>query len=76
MFRLVILTFHGEPNNKEKYDHAHESPLVMVAPLIILAALSTFIWYTPNPIAADAGWFTTDWVTTPQTVSQQPPTSD
>ena len=68
MFRLVILTFHGEPRNKEKYDHAHESPLVMVAPLVILAALSTFIWYTPNPISSDAGWFTSDWVTTPQTV--------
>ena len=68
MFRLVILTFHGEPKNKEKYDHAHESPLVMVMPLIILSALSIFIWYTPNPISADAGWFVTDWVSTPQTV--------
>ena len=68
MFRLVILTFHGEAKNKEKFDHAHESPLVMVAPLVILATLSTFIWYTPNPISPDAGWFTSEWVTTPQTV--------
>jgi NADH-quinone oxidoreductase subunit L len=68
MFRLVILTFHGEPRNKEKFDHAHESPWVMVTPLVILSALSIFIWYTPNPISSDAGWFATDWVTTPQTV--------
>ncbi len=68
MFRLVILTFHGEPKNKEKFDHAHESPFVMVMPLVVLSALSIFIWYTPNPISADAGWFATDWVTTPQTV--------
>ncbi|MCW8849327.1 MAG: NADH-quinone oxidoreductase subunit L, partial [Melioribacteraceae bacterium] len=68
MFRLVILTFHGEPRNKDKFDHAHESPFVMVMPLVVLSALSIFIWYTPNPISADAGWFATDWITTPQTV--------
>jgi len=68
MFRLVILTFHGEPRNKEKFDHAHESPFVMVMPLVVLSALSIFIWYTPNPISPDAGWFATEWVTTPQTV--------
>ena len=48
MFRLVIITFHGEPVNKEKFDHAHESPFTMVAPLVILAGLSIFIWYTPT----------------------------
>ncbi len=68
MFRLVIITFHGEPRNKEKFDHAHESPLVMIIPLIILSMLSIFIWYTPNPVSSDAGWFATEWVTTPQTV--------
>ncbi|MCP5061871.1 MAG: NADH-quinone oxidoreductase subunit L [Ignavibacteriae bacterium] len=68
MFRLVILTFHGEPNNKEKFDHAKESPLVMVLPLVVLSALSIFIWYTPNPLSPDAGWFAGSWVETPQTV--------
>lgn len=68
MFRLVILTFHGTPRNKEKYDHAHESPFVMVAPLVVLSALSIFIWYTPNPFDANAGWFLSDWVKTPHTV--------
>jgi NADH-quinone oxidoreductase subunit L len=67
MFRLVIMTFHGEPNNQHKYDHAHESPKLMTVPLIILAALSIFIFYTPNPAAPADGWFY-NWVKTPQTV--------
>jgi NADH-quinone oxidoreductase subunit L len=68
MFRLVILTFHGEPRDHHKYDHAHESPWVMVGPLVVLAALSIFIWYTPNPLSPDAGWFMKDWVKTPHSV--------
>ncbi len=57
MFRLVIMTFHGEPRNKEKYDHAHETPKAMTIPLITLAVLSIWIWYTPNPFNPEAGWF-------------------
>ncbi|MEW6654407.1 MAG: NADH-quinone oxidoreductase subunit L, partial [Bacteroidota bacterium] len=68
MFRLVLLTFHGEPRDHHKYDHAHESPMLMVAPLVILAALSVFIWYTPNPIAADSGWVMSRWIKTPTQV--------
>lgn len=67
MFRLVIMTFHGEPRNQHKYDHAHESPKLMTIPLIILASLSIFIFYTPNPTAPADGWFY-NWVQTPQTV--------
>jgi NADH-quinone oxidoreductase subunit L len=70
MFRLVIMTFHGEPNNQHKYDHAHESPKLMTIPLIILASLSIFIFYTPNPASPTAGWFY-NWVETPQTVVPQ-----
>jgi NADH-quinone oxidoreductase subunit L len=65
MFRLIILTFHGEPKNKEKYDHAHESPFVMAMPLVVLSALSIFFWYTPNPINAEAGLFLGKWIKTP-----------
>ena len=43
MFRLVIITFHGEPRNKEKYEHAHESSFVMVMPLVVLSALSLLL---------------------------------
>ncbi len=38
--RLVLLTFWGEPKNRRAHDHAHESPPVMVVPLLILAALA------------------------------------
>ena len=62
MFRLVILTFHGEPRNKEKYDHAHESKFAMAMPLVVLSVLSLFFWYTPNPMSPDDGWFYTKWI--------------
>ena len=49
MFRLVYLTFIGEPRDKEKFNHAHESPWVMTVPLVILAVFSVGpIWW---------GWF-------------------
>ncbi len=65
MFRLIILTFHGKPRDQHKYDHAHESPLVMALPLIILSTLSIFIFYTPNPVNPNAGWFLSTWVKAP-----------
>jgi NADH-quinone oxidoreductase subunit L len=65
MFRLVILTFHGEPRDKEKYEHAKESPFVMAMPLVVLAALSIFIWYTPNPVNPEQGALLSSWVKTP-----------
>jgi NADH-quinone oxidoreductase subunit L len=40
MFRLVFLTFNGEPRDKERFAHAHESPWVMTVPLVILGILS------------------------------------
>jgi len=66
MFRLIIITFHGEPRDHHKYDHAHESTFVMAMPLVVLAGLSIFIWYTPNPISADQGWFLTKWIERPE----------
>src|SRR5829696_179046 len=37
-WRLVFMTFHGKPADKHAYDHAHESPWVILVPLIFLAA--------------------------------------
>lgn len=68
MFRLLILTFHGEPRNHEKYHHAHESPALMTFPLILLAILSIFAFYTFNPLTAEKGWVMQEWLKTPQTV--------
>lgn len=67
MFRLVILTFHGEPRDHHKYEHAHESPITMLIPLISLAILSVFIFFSPNPFNIEAGWFY-KWVKTPTTI--------
>jgi len=66
MFRLIIITFHGEPRDHHKFEHAHESPFVMAMPLAVLATLSIFIFYTPNPFSADQGWFLTKWINAPE----------
>ncbi len=48
-WRLVHLTFHGETRaDQHTYDHAHESPMVMLIPLFVLAAgavLAGFLFY-------------------------------
>jgi len=43
MFRLWYMTFGGQPRDQERYDHAHESPPVMVVPLIILAVFAVAV---------------------------------
>ena len=37
-WRLIFKTFHGEPHDKQHYDGAKESPLVILIPLGVLAA--------------------------------------
>jgi len=37
MWRLMALAFWGEPRDRHAFDHAHESPATMTAPLVILA---------------------------------------
>jgi len=42
-WRLLLKTFHGTYNNKKiNYENIHESPMVMIIPLIILAIGSIF----------------------------------
>jgi NADH-quinone oxidoreductase subunit L len=49
MFRLIFMTFFGEPRNQEMHDMAHESPKSMTVPLLILAVLSlpivNILWF-------------------------------
>jgi NADH-quinone oxidoreductase subunit L len=40
MFRLLFLTFHGGPRFDPEKTHVHESPRIMLAPLVVLASLS------------------------------------
>jgi NADH-quinone oxidoreductase subunit L len=56
MFRVVILTFLGEHQNAGRLPLLHESPKIMTVPLIILATLSVFIFYSFNPFNGAAGW--------------------
>jgi len=37
-WRLIFVTFHGEPHDREHYEHAHESGAVILIPLGFLAA--------------------------------------
>ena len=57
MFRLIFMTFFGEPRNQEMHDMAHESPRSMTVPLIVLAILSFPIVNTL--------WFNKDYVKPP-----------
>ncbi len=42
-WRLIFKTFHGEYNNKEiKIDETHESPIVMMIPLVLLSIGAIF----------------------------------
>lgn len=58
MFRLIFMTFFGEPRNQEMHEMAHESPWVMIVPLLILAFLSIPVI---NPL-----WFNKDYVKPPE----------
>jgi NADH-quinone oxidoreductase subunit L len=50
-WRLMFLTFFGAPRgDHHTHDHAHESPLVMLIPLAVLAVgavLAGMVWYKP-----------------------------
>ena len=58
MFRLIFMTFFGEPRNQEMHNMAHESPLSMTVPLLILAVLSF-------PVVNKL-WFNKDYVKPPE----------
>jgi NADH-quinone oxidoreductase subunit L len=50
-WRLMFMTFYGEPRgDKHTHEHAHESPMTMLAPLGVLAVgavLAGMVWYKP-----------------------------
>jgi len=46
MFRLWFMTFAGAPRDHHVADHAHESPAVMVAPLVVLSVLAVAAGWT------------------------------
>lgn len=56
MFRIVFLTFFGQPRDHHKFDHAHESGRAMTIPLIVLAVMSVIAAGIPGN-TADKSWF-------------------
>jgi len=58
MFRLLYLTFTGTFRpGPEAEKEVRESPWVMTVPLVILATLSVFFFYSLNPFSPEGGWF-------------------
>ena len=55
MFRLTYLTFYGQSRmDHHTQEHVHESPMVMIGPLMVLGLLSLaggFLGFPP-----DHGW--------------------
>ncbi len=66
MFRLAIVSFHGEHKTDIAKD-TRENKFVVVFPLVVLAILSFWIVYSPNPFNSHAGWFTKK-IQAPETV--------
>jgi NADH-quinone oxidoreductase subunit L len=57
MFRLLIVSFHGQPKT-EVAKHTKENNWIILLPLFVLSILSFWFFYSPNPLDANAGWFT------------------
>jgi NADH-quinone oxidoreductase subunit L len=56
MFRIVILAFLGGHKDPHRIEHVHESPKVMTVPLMILAGLCIFVFFSVNPFSASDSW--------------------
>jgi len=60
MFRLIYMTFTGTFRpGPEAEKEVHESPWTMTFPLVTLATLSIFIFFSLNPFSPADGWFAT-----------------
>jgi NADH-quinone oxidoreductase subunit L len=62
MFRLIFMTFFGEPRDHHVYDHAHESPAPMTISLLVLAAFGMLggqFWLANlDVLGSTDNWFT------------------
>lgn len=54
MFRMWFMTFTGQPRNTHRYDRAHESPRIMVAPLVVLALLAVGVGWSFGSLSLPA----------------------
>ena len=54
-WRLIFMTFFGEPHDQEHYEAAHESPLWMLVPIGVLAAGAIFAGFPFKELFAGSG---------------------
>jgi len=54
-WRLIFKTFHGEPGDRHAFEHARESPLVMLVPLAVLALGSIVTGFAFDAVFAGHG---------------------
>lgn len=65
MFRLIYMTFTGHARDEHKHHHAHEQPLTMTIPLMVLAGLSFAIVFAgPTGIESVDSFMPTKWFDT------------
>ena len=58
-WRLLFMTFHGRPRAEPHVlEHVHESPPVMIVPLLFLAAGAVTAGYLLDPVFIGPGWET------------------
>ncbi len=62
MWRLMALTFWGEPRDHHAYDHAHESPKTMTVPLMVLAVGSACFGFWGIPEAFGGHFAIGEWL--------------
>jgi NADH-quinone oxidoreductase subunit L len=56
LFRLLLLIFHGAPRDAKLHEQMGESPRAMTVPLLVLAVLSLWLPFGPNPLDASSSW--------------------
>jgi NADH-quinone oxidoreductase subunit L len=57
MGRVFILTFLGQPRDGQAFEHAHESPPVMIVPLLLLASLTVVSGFVVFDLVGEAMGF-------------------
>ena len=55
-FRVLYLTFHGHPHDHHAAEHAHESPKIMMIPMVVLAVGAVFAGLLGTPMMETAWW--------------------
>lgn len=56
-WRMVFLEHHPEYKSAGHIEHLHDADNFMKVPMVVLASLSIFIWFSWNPFDAGHGWF-------------------